>query len=387
MKRLKVVVALASALCAGLLTACGADPAGVRPTENRTVATTMVRGKVADKATGKGIPGASVRVAYGPARTISQADGSFSLSPVPQQGGAVIVTADGFATRTTELDPQALRNGLRIDLVRVNQSIAFSHTVNLQPGRIDGTGRVALSGERLLATGREGKLGALFNLDRITGQEYDRFSWAALFSPLPMEIADLTAHPSAGTFLLTNSGRVYAFDGRGRFRSSVQATKSPGAMATDGRYLYVATQGAIHTLDTGLNRVSETQFDGGDPSGLALDGLGNLFVSTWEGRVVALDADYRQIADWQIPGTATTGGIAVDADGYVFVTDPAARRVVVLGSTGRVRGTFGDADLRSPRGIVVDEQGAVFVGDVGLRTVARFDRSPATTGSAGYTLP
>lgn len=387
MKRSIVVAALAGALCAGLLTACGADSGTVKPATARTVATATVRGKVADKATGKGIGGANVRVAYGTARTVTMSDGTFALAAVPQQGGAIIVTADGFATRTADIDPKALRNGLYLELSRTSQTVAYRHTVNLQPGRIDGTGRIALSGDRLLATGREGKLGALFNIDRITGQEYDRFSWAAMFTPLPMELADLTAHPSAGTFLLTNSGRVYSFDSKGRYRASTPVSKGPGAIASDGRYVYVASQGAIFVLDSSLNRVADHPFDGGDPSGLALDGLGNLYVSTWEGRIQELDADNRLLADWRLPDTATTGGIAVDPDGHIFVTDPGARRVLVLGSTGRVNGAFGTEDLRSPRGIVVDEQGAVFVGDVGLRAVVRFDRIPGTTGSGGSTLP
>ncbi len=387
MKRLKVVAALVGALCAGLLTACGADPVAVRPTEGRTIASTQVKGKVLDKVTTRGIAGANVRIAYGPGRTVTSADGTFALGPVPQNGGAVIVTAEGYATRTVELDARAIRTGMQIELSRASQTVAYSHTVNLQPGRIDGTGRVALSGDRIIATGREGKLGALFNLDRVTGQEYDRFSWAALFNPLPMEIADLTAHPSAGTFLLTNSGRVYAFDTKGRYRKSTPVGKGPGAMACDGRLVYIATQGAIHILDTNLNKVDERPFEGGDPSGVALDGMGNLFVSTWEGHIVELDADNRLLADWQVPGAATTGGVAVDADGHVFVTDPSAGRVVVMGSTGRLVGAFGQSDLRSPRGIVVDDQGTVFVGDVSLKTVARFDRIPGTTGLGGTTLP
>lgn len=387
MKRSRVVVALAGALCAGLLAACGTAPETLRPAESRAVATVVVRGKVADKATGEGVPGATVRLAYGPARTTTATDGSFALGPVPRQGGAVVVSADGYATRTVEFDQQAVRAGLQVDLHRVPRTAAYRHTVNLQPGRLDGTGRVALLGDRLLATGREGKLGALFNLDPITGQEYGRFSWAAMFTPLPMELADVTAHPRAGTFLLTNEGRVYAFDARGRFRSSAQIARGPGAMTTDGRYVFIATRGAVHVLDASLARVEQRPFDGGDPSGLALDGLGNLFVSTWEGHVLELDADNRLIADWPLAGTATTGGIAVDQNGRIFVTDPSAARVVVLGSTGRAGGTFGEADLRSPRGIVVDEQGAVFVGDVGLRTVARFDRIPETTDSGGYSLP
>ena len=186
MKRLKVVAALVGALCAGLLTACGADPVAVRPTEGRTIASTQVKGKVLDKVTTRGIAGANVRIAYGPGRTVTSADGTFALGPVPQNGGAVIVTAEGYATRTVELDARAIRTGMQIELSRASQTVAYSHTVNLQPGRIDGTGRVALSGDRIIATGREGKLGALFNLDRVTGQDYDRFSWAALFNPLQM---------------------------------------------------------------------------------------------------------------------------------------------------------------------------------------------------------
>ncbi|MBM3266600.1 MAG: carboxypeptidase regulatory-like domain-containing protein [Candidatus Sericytochromatia bacterium] len=396
-----LLLALGAAMVAG----CGAAPVTVRTPAGQTIASVTVRGKVVDKLTGRGVAGATVRLATGTVRTETAADGLFALGPFPAQGGQVVVAAEGFATRTLVV-PAGAREALTIELARAAEIPAYRLSLTMQAGRLDGTGRVALLGDRLLVTGREGKLGALFNLDRVTGEEYDRFSWLAMFTPLPMELADVAAHPRAGSYLLTNAGRVHAFDARGRFLTSSAVAEGPGAMACDGRRLVVASSRKIRSLDpASLAVVDEWPFEYGDPSGLAVDSLGNLFVSTWEGRVVQLDADRRLIADWrQIVGPAAApgsqgyaqsaavpvqrlAGLALDPEGRALVVDPDGKRVVILGPTGQARGAFGAADLRAPRGIVVDERGTVYVGDVSLRAALRFDRIPGTSAFAALPLP
>ncbi len=378
---------LALALGAALLAGCGdSAPSAARVSAAQTIAGAVLRGKVVDKASGRGIEGATVKLAGGSPGTATAGDGLFALGPIPSRGGQVVVSAEGFASRTLAVPPGA-REALRVELARDRQSVAYHLTLAMQAGRLDGTGRVAIAGERLLVTGREGKLGALFNLDRVTGEEYDRFSWASLFTPLPMELADVAAHPKAGTFLLTNSGRVYAFDGRGRFQTSSAVVEGPGAMACDGRHLYIASGKKIRVLDTALAIADERAFEYGDASGFALDDLGNMYISTWEGRVIQLDADFRLIADWRIDGVRRLAGLALDRDGQVLVTDPDARRILVLGTIGQVRSAFGTGDLRAPRGLTVDDHGAVYVGDVSLRAVLRFDRMPGTSAFAAPSLP
>jgi hypothetical protein len=372
-------------LAASLAAACGAPPAIVRPAEVRTVTTMVVRGDVVDVTTRKPISGATVKQAYGPAKTTSGPDGTFALA-MPAQGGAVVVSADGFAARTVQVAGNS-RESLAVVLSPVSQTVAYRTTVIMQPGRLDGTGRVALSGDRLLVTGREGKLGALFNLHRVTGQEYDRFSWASAFNPLPMEIADVAAHPNAGTYLLTNSGRVFGWDVKGRYRSSMQVADGPGALAADGHRLFVVTDGKVLVFDASLAPVGEWAWAGTDPSGATLDALGNLWISTWDGRIVEIDADGRALADWRMGDAQRLAGIAVGPGEQIFVTDPGAKRVLVVSSTGRAIGSFGTGELRSPRGIAVDEQGTAYVGDVGLRAAVRFDRIPGTPTSGGSSLP
>lgn len=125
------------------------------------------------------------------------------------------------------------------------------------------------------------------------------------------------------------------------------------------------------------------------PNGVAVDADGNLYV-TDEGhaiRKVAPDGEVSVFAgDQHIPGYEDgdrlsarfyeIAGIAIDAEGNLFVTDKRNRNVrkistagvvSTLTSTGGYKGSQGGINERAyfadPRGIVVDQAGNVFVGD------------------------
>jgi glucose/arabinose dehydrogenase len=123
-----------------------------------------------------------------------------------------------------------------------------------------------------------------------------------------------------------------------------------------------------------------------DPSGLAFDANGNLFIANFESGTVAVDPastgtifGQSVTADVGASLTAATGlddpfGITVDANGDLFVADTYANTVMVLPvSTGTIFGQTMTADvatpltvasgLEGPTGVAFDANGDLFISD------------------------
>lgn len=138
------------------------------------------------------------------------------------------------------------------------------------------------------------------------------------------------------------------------------------------------------------------------PSGLALDGAGNLYAADRSGHRV------RKIFSGIITTAAGIGyagsggdggfavraqvdgpeGVAVDADGGLWVTEAAAGRVRRVDSGGYIS-TVETGELQLPSGIAVDSKGNAYVADTAGHTVRRIapDGSVqviAGTGEPGY---
>lgn len=136
------------------------------------------------------------------------------------------------------------------------------------------------------------------------------------------------------------------------------------------------------------------------PDGLALDAQGNLYVmDSGNNRVQKFDARGRFITMWGAKGEGEgqfdcTQGlsegdfsrsicmIAVDRRGDVYVTDRGNARVQKFDSNGEFVaqwGGFGSrpGDFDHPFGITVDRHGNVYVGDVGNGRIQKFDGTGA----------
>jgi uncharacterized protein (TIGR03663 family) len=198
--------------------------------------------------------------------------------------------------------------------------------------------------------------------------------------------------PSAGADI---EGRLII----GRSGDAPGALANPSGVAVDG-------EGNLYVLDSGNARIQKFAPDGrplkatGDvgsgegefnqPADLAIDAEGDVYViDTWNHRVQKFDADLTFITAWGgptkdlvNPGDYEMWGprsIAVDGDGNVWVVDTGTQRVRKFSPDGELLGTVGErgrglGQFREPVGITFDPvTGDFLVADVGNARIQRFD--------------
>ncbi len=191
--------------------------------------------------------------------------------------------------------------------------------------------------------------------------------------------------------------RIQAFDRQGNFiRMWGQFGSTGGELGQPNvfygpRALAIGLDGNLYVMDTGNKRVQaftpggdfvaqyggagivEGRFD--EPVGLGQDASGNWYVAdTWNRRIQKLDPFFAYLAQWPIEGWPSQSvvnkpGLAVDpARNLVYTVDPENYRVLVFGTDGTFRATFGqygnDAmSFMLPTGIAVGPEGKVYVAD------------------------
>ncbi|MBU6402748.1 MAG: hypothetical protein KGS61_20705, partial [Verrucomicrobia bacterium] len=190
------------------------------------------------------------------------------------------------------------------------------------------------------------------------------------------------------------------------------------AEADSARIRKVSTGGRITTV-VGNGTVGYSG-DGGpaiaaslaNPTGLALDGRGNLFIAdTWNNAVRKVDAHgtITTVAGNGTQGFAGDGGlaidatmtgpsgVAVDAAGNVFIADSWNHRIREVDTNGIITtvagngagGYSGDggaatnASLKYPGGLAVDRAGNLFIADAGNNRVRKVDTRGVMTTVAG----
>jgi DNA-binding beta-propeller fold protein YncE len=121
-------------------------------------------------------------------------------------------------------------------------------------------------------------------------------------------------------------------------------------------------------------------------TGIAVDAQGNVFVADYEDkRVQKFNPQGEFVAGWtmgsDLNSTGTPEGIAVDAAGHVFITDYALGRVQVFSNDGEplfAWGKYGPepGQFRNPTGIALDADGNAYVVSQANNNVQVFQLPP-----------
>ncbi len=165
----------------------------------------------------------------------------------------------------------------------------------------------------------------------------------------------------------------------------------PGGLAVDtrNRLLYVADveldQVLVYDADTfkpirkigttGKKHELTTPGDFSKPTGVAVDAEGNLYVAdTYNNRIEIFDADGQFVSTFGKAGDgpgyfARPKGVAIDGDGHIWVADGMQDRVQVFNKEGQLLISFGGHGLLPGQfqglvGITIDKRNRVFTSEI-----------------------
>ena len=161
----------------------------------------------------------------------------------------------------------------------------------------------------------------------------------------------------------------------------------PTGLAVDG-------SGNLFIADSGNNRIRKVSSDGkistvfgdgaaatlGLPTGLSLDAAGNLYVTEIGSNRVRKVAPNGSASVLASTGLSAPSAVAVGADGTVYVCDTGNNRVVAI-ANGATRTV---ATGKNPAGVAVDASGNVWYADTGADRLVRVGGPSLGLGADGY---
>jgi predicted membrane-bound mannosyltransferase/DNA-binding beta-propeller fold protein YncE len=150
---------------------------------------------------------------------------------------------------------------------------------------------------------------------------------------------------------------------------------------TGNKRIQVFDQEGTFVRQIGSGGAQDGQLD--EPVGLAIGKDGLLYVAdTWNRRVEVFTTAGQFVRQWPVEAWTTQTQsnerpyIAVDAQGNVYVTDPDAFRVIVFDNQGNYLYNFGDyTTIGLAGGIAIDEQGYLFLSDTAAGAIQRYTLS------------
>ncbi|WP_343411125.1 flippase activity-associated protein Agl23 [Candidatus Amarolinea dominans] len=168
--------------------------------------------------------------------------------------------------------------------------------------------------------------------------------------------------------------RAVAIDGQGRVYVTDTGNKRVQVFDADGSP--VGQFGGAGLVDGALD----------EPVGLAIDKDGNIYLAdTWNKRVQVFSKDFKYLRQWPVEGWPSQSvvnkpylAVADTANGRrVYVTDPEYYRVLIFDDQGKFIALFGQYgnqanEMTLPTGIAVDAQGQLFVADPDSHRVILF---------------
>jgi sugar lactone lactonase YvrE len=215
------------------------------------------------------------------------------------------------------------------------------------------------------------------------------------------------------------SGQVSTLAGRAGAAGAADGTgpaarfRTPKGVVVDGAgNVYVADSGnhavrkigpsgPVSTLAgragaAGGRRGADSTARFGDPTGLAVDGAGNVYVADPEHGSVHVIAPSGKVSAVAAHVHMGAAGVAVDGAGNVFVADhwkhvvrkiaPSGDAIALAGTVGKEGSADGAGDaagFRFPKGVALGPAGEVYVADSGNDTIRKVDASGVVSTVAG----
>ncbi|MEK3910225.1 InlB B-repeat-containing protein [Paenibacillus sp. FSL H7-0331] len=253
-------------------------------------------------------------------------------------------------------------------------------------------------------------------------------------------IADTENHrirqiDASGQITLLAGNGVAGYSGDNGAATSA-SFRNPGGIATDG-------SGNVYIADSGNHRIRKVDASGKittiagtgtagyggdnatatsallkDPSGIAVDGSGNVYIADYGNHRIRKINTSGKIST--IAGVGTAGysgdngaatsaqlngpvGVAVDSGGNVYIADMNNHRIRKVDASGKIttiagtntagysgdKGVATSAELNMPRGVALDSSGSVYITDRSNHSIRKIDPSGqidtiAGNGTAGY---
>ena len=177
----------------------------------------------------------------------------------------------------------------------------------------------------------------------------------------------------------TDNNRIQVFSASGGFLRKWGSAGSGNGQFLSAQDVAVDTQGGVWVADYRNGRVQKFTSGGGyqqevasnQPTGVAVDSDGNLYVQDLSGRITKHDkaSDYSPGTSWKAGGKG--GDLEVGPDGSVYAADPGGLRVVGFAGDGKAKGSM-RGGLSAPIGVGVDLDCNVWIGQIAARRVAKF---------------
>jgi DNA-binding beta-propeller fold protein YncE len=191
----------------------------------------------------------------------------------------------------------------------------------------------------------------------------------------------------------TDNNRVQVFSASGGFQRKWGSTGGGDGQFLSAQDVAVDGQGGVWVADYRNARVQKFSSGGGfqqsipasQPTGVAVDAAGNLYVLELSGRVTRYDKASGYSAGKSFQAAGKGGDLEVDAAGNIFAADPGGLKVTRYDADGNARGTM-RGGLSAPIGIGIDLDCNAWITQIAARRIAKVSASGkvlATVDSAG----